>query len=208
MKIDNRFVFPILLLKDFIKNNWDNSITQYEILATITVANVFNDEKPGEYFIYLPMLPSHEKRFPVDKDIFFMDDFLKLFHDGNSSEDTFLLRKEDNHYAVIPIQIKRYGVGKWETESAESIIPFLEEKRNYATNEMQLIIVFENVPNNLEVLANLNKASEWLLDNDFPFKGVIVIHPFATGEMLFCQLKPTKGSVLVKKFAQDQILNN
>lgn len=207
MKIDNRFVFPIRVLRDYVKNNWRNSKTQYEILAALTVLKIFEDEKPGEYFIYFPLRPSHEKRFPTDKKIFFLEDFFRLFHDGNAPEDIFLLRKEEGYYAVIPLQIKRYGVGKWKTGSTNELMSFLEDKKRFAANDTQLIIVFEDIPVTPDVPKDLSNASQWLKQNGFPFKGVIAVHPFASGEMLFWQLKPSKDEPAVKKFSKEQILS-
>jgi hypothetical protein len=205
MKIDNRFVFPLKVLKDYIKSNWKNTNTQYEMLVALSVSKAFEDEKPGDYFIYFPLRASHEKRFPVDKEVFFTEDFFKLFHDGNSPEDIYLLRIEEGHYAVIPLQIKRYGIGKWISKSLENFTDFLQEKSLFATNDMQLIIPLENIPATPEVLKALENASQWLQDNPFPFKGVIAIQPLETGEMLFIQLKPNKDRLLVKKFSREQI---
>ena len=205
MKIDNRFVFSLHTLREYVKNNWKNSTTQYEILAALTVSKVFEDEKPGEYLIYFPLLPSHEKRFPMDKSTFFMEDFFRLFHDGNASEDIYLLRKDGARYAVIPLQIKRYGVGKWADKSLENLVSFLKEKSHFAPSEMQLIIPLENIPVTPDILKYLEAASQWLKDNKFPFKGVIATHPLATGEMLFWQLKPVSEKPAAKKFSKDQI---
>lgn len=207
MKIDRRFVFPLDGLKDYLRVNWDNSTVQYEILTALTVSKVFKDERPGEYFIYFPLLSSHEKRFPIDKEVFYIEDFFKLFHDGNAPEDIFLLREEAGHYGVIPLQIKKYGVGKWASGSAKELIDFLKEKSHFTPSDMCLVIPLENIEISKDTKVYLEETGKWLRENDFPFKSVIAIHPFVNGEMLFWQLKPSKDIPEVKKFSKEDITN-
>ena len=176
-----------------------------EILAAITYKKAYEKLYKISALVSFPYKQSKETELR-NRPLFLAKDvgkFIKKHVEENSPIDSILVNPRDNKLAIIrPLQIKFLGKGDYHNVSNEKFITFLKKCVKYKENNISLIIVLEG-----PIKIQLRSIVDWLKDNVFPFKEVILIHPNdKNGDMEFYQLKPSKKLFSSLKISKEETL--
>jgi len=119
-----------------------------------------------------------------------IDSFLDEYVEQNDLTDVLFIRPLEGDKAdLLPIQIKRFGLGEESKGDTETFINSLKKYLNLPKNENGLVINLEPTGNTVD----LKEVTEWLRGVSFPFREVALVASQG-GKITFCQVKPVEES--------------
>lgn len=194
MKIPSEFCFSESFLSSYLKSKKVWNKLENEIAIALISLNAYKKFYQGDYLLYFPHKRNAEKLLKgnliLSSESFGV--FLEKVIDTDNLTDVILVRKNRRlkKPRLIPLQIKRFGLGKERGGGSKELIEYLiKTSLKYPKNENRLIILRENVKN-----LKPQEIVNWLNNNEFPFEEVILLHQNANLDMECYQLKPNKGT--------------
>lgn len=210
MKLHKSLVFTPSQLSLYLRSMKEWGKKEHEIAVSLICLKVYRDIIPGKYFIALPPRGKYEKELNKSYGrsgltATQLRDFLNHYWEENTDTDVVVLREDGEDPKkpyLIPLQIKRFGLGAESDGDTQDFIDFLKKLKKFPRNENRLIIVREKVRK-----LKPQKIVEWLNNNEFSFPEVILLHQKPNMDMELYQLKPNKGTFSVKLITKEQIIN-
>jgi len=178
---------------------------EYEISIALICLKMYKDVTPGEYFIAFPPKMQYEKELGKTHILSTeqLREFLNKYWDENTITDVTIFRRNPKEDLFkIPIQIKRFGLGKELGGNTKNFIMFLRNLQKLPYNENRLVILRENVKR-----LKPQEIVDWLNRNKFPFPEVILLHQKPNMDMELYQLKPNNGTFSTRVLTKNQIMD-
>jgi len=209
IRIHKSLTFNPPVLSAYLKSCKKWNTKEFEIAAGLICIKAYQQEVSGSYALAFPA--KNKKLRELNKGYMLSSaefgDFLTKYIEENSDIDLYILRenpKNTNKPYVIPIQIKRVGLGKEEGIRSEGFIDYLNKlAKKYPQTSTRLIIIIEKIDT-----VKPQIVFEWINNNNFPFPEVILLHQRKDFDMEMFQLKPNNGITFTTKlFRQKEILS-
>jgi hypothetical protein len=203
LKIPINLCFDPNRLASYLKTIDKWSTLEYEIAAGIAYLKVYKKIVPGKYVIYF--VPKNESFFNLSVntiDIKDIGNFIRKMTLRDTLTDVCLIRPQAGVQAgVVPLQIKRFGLGSQQMGNTNEAISFLKKCSLVSPSSNRLIIVLERFGK-----LKPQELVDWLNSNQFPFPEVILIYIHNDLKMEFFQLKPNNGTFSTETLSKEQVV--
>lgn len=205
LKIPTNLCFDPNRLASYLKTVEKWSTLEYEIATGLAYLEVYKKIVPGKYTIYF--VPRNESFFNLSVhniDIKDIGKFIRKMITRDILTDVSLIRpQERTQSGVVPLQIKRFGLGSQRNGNIKEAISFLKKCLLVSPSSNRLIIVLEKFGK-----LKPQELVDWLNSNQFPFPEVILIYIHNDLKMEFFQLKPNNGTFSTKILSKKQVMGD
>lgn len=203
LKIPTNLCFATDKLSSYLRTVEKWGTLEYEIAAGLAYLKVYREIIPGKYLIYF--IPKNETFFNLSLASTDIKDIGKLIRKMVATDtltDICLIRPQaGTQVGVVPLQIKRFGLGSQRMGNTKEMISFLKKYSLVSPSPNRLIIVLEKFGK-----LKPQELVDWLNHNQFAFPEVVLIYIHNDLKMEFFQLKPNNGTFSTKILSKEQVI--